>query len=1273
MPKSVTLTLAPADRIGLFNLTCGSINYPIEFRPGMDVALSDLVRRAQPVLAGGVDPSGMLDPIEVLRATGTRLWRALLPESTSLDKVTELASLLRQDSIPLLVSLPAALATLPWELLCDPQAAGDSGFVARCRPMVRLLPGGADLPPIAPPLRMLLLISSPPGMEERRRVDVESERTAVEQAIRTLREEGWVDLLVEDIVTPRRVQQALMRFKPHLLHYIGHGGYAEDAGGYLEWEDDQGQPLLQPEVRVADLLRGRGLRVVLLNACNTAFGDARVDFGGVAGALANAGIPVILAQQAKLTYESSQRASDAFYAALAAGMGMAEATFEVRTALYQADRSDWAAPALQATVGGLVPLLNMAVAPAAAPALAQGTIVAGLPAPTGVFVGRQRELRALRLMLESAPGSGPSLALITGPGGIGKSTLAAQAVVRYGARYRAGFLLSCRGYASVDLFLKEIGEFLARQGVPEFLSDTLPDRQQSQASKIQAAIEALNRAGPFLLLVDNLESVQDEQRRIADPGLLALLQSLFFNLRSGRILLIGRYQVEGILPDGKFLANIVRLDLDDLSAYETRVLLQRHQHLAALREVVQEILVNEFQGFPYVYDLLSSEAARQNLELLIYDIHGRITQAHKQQSAQKWDEIRREAIEFAALEAAMTRIPAPSRGLLARLSVFPRPFPYEAIEQGMGAAPADWQPLIAWGLLRYDLIGSTYRLHTLTASYAAQLLDQVQLPRVQMQAAEWYLAYSKKSRSLQDALEAHALFSAAGAANRAGELANSLDEPLSRFGFYSIWRKLCEITARDCSGSLVAEARRQLSIIAADHGQYDEARRLNSDALAAFSQLGDQQGYARTIHQMGTIAYCEGQKDEAQSHYTEVLQTFKRIGDQRGYAQTLHQLGVIAQDDAQYDDARRLYNEALSLFRLLDYQHNYAITLAQLGTIAQIQGRYDDACNLYREALISFKQLGDQNRFAGILGQIGTIAYFQGKYDEANRLRIQALTSFENLNDEHGRAATLQQLGMVAQAQGQYDEARRLYGEAMTVFRRLDDQYECATVLHQLGIIAQTQGQYDEARRLYNESQSISVRLGDQHGYAMTLHQLGIIAHDQAQYDEARRRFQEALEVFERLGDQHKRAGVLGQLGNIALVPRQFDEARRRYGEASHLFDSLNDQLGSGRILGQLGMLALEQGQYDEARHFYARALAIFEHLNAQHDQASSLAPLGLLALQQHDYRQALRYTRKALRIFEALQSPYRENALQTIDLIRAQIGETRYHQIWHDLETKDS
>jgi tetratricopeptide (TPR) repeat protein len=1117
-----TLTLTTEQRPGRFTLTWDTGSYSLEFRPETDVTLGDLLRRLQPVLAGGRDSSEKLAPAELLQVVGTQLWQALFPATAPVDKREALAHELRTGTTPLHLALPPKLAVLPWELLCDPQAPDETGFLARRRPLARLIPSGSVLPPLVPPLRILLLISSPPRLDEQQPLDVESELAAVESATLHAREAGLLHLHVEDVVTPRRVQQSLLRFKPHIVHYIGHGSYDEDNGGYLVWEDEHGDPLYMFDTHLADLLRPRRLRAVLLHGCQTASSDVNTDLRSVASALLNADVPAVLAQQASFTYESSQQGSEMFYTALTNGAGLAEATFEMRLALAQADRPDWAVPTLQATTGGLFPLLKEnAPFGRPDPTLIRRGAAADLPAPTGVFVGRQPELRDLRTMLESPPGSGPVFALITGPGGIGKSTLAAQAITRYGGRYKATLTLRCLSYQGMDLFLKQIGEFLLRREASRFLEQTLPEATLSQEAKIQVATEELNRVGPCIIIIDNLESAQREDRTAIDPSMLLLLQKLLTNLRGGRVMGTGRYVVEGLLPEGKFAAHMLRLDLGDLSRREILQLLERYQSLARLGNTVREELVEAFGGLPYIYDLLNSRAASENLTELIHDAQGRITHEHQQQTAAEWQQVRQQVIEFATLDMIVKQLPEKTRMLLAHLSIFRRPFPLESVEQGLEASHTDWQSLMDWGLLRRDPLGSQYSLHSLTSRYAAELVTKSERINTQIRVAKWYVNYAESSsHDLSDYLEAHDLFRAAEEVHQAGELAMRLAAVLRQFGLYRILQDLCRAILQDTHNNqnrLTAQALHELGIIAQQQGRYEEARRCYNESLTIKNFLDDQHGRASSLYQLGMIAQEQGEYRQARSFYKDALNTFEQLNDQEGQAVVFGQLGIIAEQEGNYKAAQKFYKKNLAIVSGLVDQDGMAETLLNLGNIAYLQEKYNQAYNFYKRAYASFERLHDRSGLAKTLHQMGKIAHEQGDDTTARRLSEKALTFFEQLGEQSGRATILHQLGMIAHEQGDIAAAQRLSEEALLLFDQLNDQSGRAHTLLQLGIVAQEEGKDTEAQNLYREALTIFERLNEREGQASTLGQFGLLAYQQGNYDEALNNLAQSLVILKRL------------------------------------------------------------------------------------------------------------------------------------------------------------
>jgi tetratricopeptide (TPR) repeat protein len=1110
------------------------------------------------------DPAGDIDPQDLLRNVGTWLWKVLLPNGAPAQEREVLACLLRTGRTPLLLELPDILAGLPWELLYDPEQSGIRGFLARRRPLMRLCPSSTAMTPIEAPLRVLLLISSPPSLGEDSRVDVESERAAVEQAVYEMRATGFLHLLVEDIVTPKRVQQVLMRFRPHIVHYIGHGGYSDVSGGVLLWEDEQGNELELSASRLADMLSPRNVYAVVLHACQTGRSNAHADIFGVAGTLVREDIPAVLAQQANFTYASSQRASEACYAALAAGQSMTSALFEVRQALTQADRPDWAVPILQANASSLVPLLDTNASPGSPdPLLKSLGSATDLPTPTGVFVGRHRELRALRLMLENVPSSGPVMALITGPGGVGKSTLVAQAVTRYGRTYKAVLTLRCQGYQGIDLFLQRIGEFLKRLSTPSFLEQTLPDPKLSTEAKIEEAIVAMSAAGPSLLVIDNLEDVQNDDQTIRDRALLHLLQKLLTNLRGGRVLVTGRYAVKDLLPQGKFAANLRHLDLGDLSRYETNQLLMRYPALAQLRETVRKTLIDEFGGLPYVYDLLSSDAASQSLDLLIHDVQGRVTEARKQHTEKEWQEVRQQVIEFAALEATVNRLSEASRALLAQLGVLHRPFPLGAIEEGLGAARTGWRPLLDWSLLRYNPQEKNYHLHSLTRRYAEGLLEEQPRKQAQAQLASWYKHYAgHESHDLADALEAHRLLHAAGNVQQAGQLVMDLAETLRRFGLYALLDNLCTKTLRNIRES-------------------------------------DQGLAASALYELGNLVYLQGEYEEARGFYRRGLAIQEGLDEQRRRVIALHQLGMIAKEQGEYEEARDLYQQSLDIAERLGDQSDRAATLQGLGTIALEQGKYEEACDLYQQSLDIFEGRGDQGGRAVVLQGLGVMAQEQGKYEEACGLHQKSLDIFERLGDQRGRAAALHWLGTIAQYRGNYKEARDLHQQSLAIKERLRDQRGRADSLHQLGSLAYLQREYEEARDLYQQSLDIRERLGDQRGRAAILRGLGTIAQYRGNYKEARALHELCLDIRERLEDRRGQADSLHQLGNLAYLQREYQEAGGLYQQSLDLFERLGDQSGRASSLGQLGLLAYEQRNFENALIYTIQAYILFDALGS--------------------------------------------------------------------------
>jgi len=1285
---------------GKFTLSFNTSHYYITLKLEKSITFNDLLRRLHPVLMGYSDPSGHLAPQTLLRDVGLSLWQALLPDMAPANERAALAYALRHDVKPLLLTLPDALSGLPWELLRDPEQSGDDGFLALYRPLIRFIPLPASAPPssIGLPLRVLLLISSPSALSDNSRVDVESERAAVEAATYEARKAGLLHLLVEDIVTPDHVLKALREFRPHILHYIGHGEYDRETGGMLLWEDEQRNVLGVSGASLAKILRPRQLQAVVLHACETARQDAHTDVLSVAGTLVKAGIPAVLAQQANFSYESSQRASKVWYHALTTGHSFAEALFEVRQALFYADRPDWAVPVLQGSIASIVPLLSSSAQPGEPdPRLTSKGAATDLPAPTGVFVGRHREMRELRLMLENVPGHGPVLALITGPGGIGKSTLVAQAITRYGARYKTALTLSCSGYEGVELFLQRIADFLKRQGAAELLENILPDPKLSDAAKIEEAITALNQAGSFLLVIDNLECVQNEDQTLSDEDLLLLLRKLLTNLRSGRVLIIGRNEVKGLLPDGRFEANLLCLSLDDLSTYEANQLLLRHPTLARLSEYTRETLIREFGGLPYVYDLLSSKAASQNLDQLIRDAQGRITMERKQRSAEEWQHIRLQVVESVALTATVARLPERVQTLLGRLSVFRIPFPLDAMEQGLHAVRDEWQPLLDWSLLRYDPLACTYHLHSLAQHFAGGILAEQDRQQTQGQLAAWYEHYANNNHTLIDYLEAYRLSRAAGNLQHAGELAIQLSIPLLSSRPYSLLKRLLMTTINDLHMSdelTTANAQCHLGMIAQRQGDYDGAQQLYQESWNIVERLGSRMGKVSLLGQLGAIALERGKYEEAWQFYQDGLILCEGLKNPRWKAIILSNLGLLAQLQGDFDRAQQLYQDGRIIMEQLDDPPGKVIFLYKLGMIAQIQEDFDKAQQLYQESLDISERLGDRENKANSLHQLGMIAESQGDADKAQQFYQQSLTLSEELGSQRQKAATLNQLSTIALYQGEYDEALWFFQESLDIAERLGDLLGRAVSLYNLGRAAESQGDADKAQQFYQQSLALSEELGDQQRKTMMLYNLGRLSYGKQDYEGALKHLVQAFLLSTEVPYGHFRYCSQHLLHVIADIRTHMDEAtfmrcwRTTAGDhplpdlppvdaQARWFFQESLKLGGqshalfGRVISlyNLGGAAESQGDADKAQQFYQESLALGEELGDKQGKVDILYSLSRLSHEKQDYEDALKHLVQAFLLSAEVPSDHfrysSQHLLAVITEIRTHMDEATFMRCW--------
>jgi hypothetical protein len=305
---------------------------------------------------------------------GETLAGLLLPAYARQMFSASLARLRDGQGLRLRLRLADELADFPWEYIYIQEAHGErtsSGFLA-LDPRVSIVRHEAVAVPgdwfEAPSRRRVVVaMASPAGYPK-------LENLAAEQASlrRTLSGIQGLEtvFLPENLPTPGGIEQgatlkgltfALME-RSDVFHFSGHGEFATQMGpafgsqigqGGIVLADPDNRPSPASAEQLAEMLRGKGVRLVVLGACETGRRDGINVWSGVAAALLKAGIPAVVAMQYTVNDTLAAAFSEALYRGLVAGFDIDEAVSLGRAAMRVEAASlqmnqirDWCVPVL---------------------------------------------------------------------------------------------------------------------------------------------------------------------------------------------------------------------------------------------------------------------------------------------------------------------------------------------------------------------------------------------------------------------------------------------------------------------------------------------------------------------------------------------------------------------------------------------------------------------------------------------------------------------------------------------------------------------------------------------------------------------------------------------------------------------------------------------------------------------------------------------------------------------------------------------------------------
>ncbi|MFF9571608.1 BTAD domain-containing putative transcriptional regulator [Streptomyces sp. NPDC014685] len=735
--------------------------------------------------------------------------------------------------------------------------------------------------------------------------------------------------------------------------------------------------------------------------------------------------------------------------------------------------------------------------PAVGPPMVRQLVPRLLPAGPSLFVGREGEVDEARRLL-GAEQPGPSMLLVTGAAGVGKTAFAVRTGHLLAARFPDGQLhADLRGfgdepaepYTVLGTFLRALG--ISGGAVPAELTDRV---------HLYRTLLAGQRT---LVVLDNAAGVQQVSDLLpSGVGCAAIITS-----RTTMAELCCRRLPLGVLDSGTgldLLREMLGRDRTDAESGPARA------------------IVDTCGGLPLAVWVAGARlAARPGWPL------AKVARALADEQ-RKLDELAVGHIAVrASLELTYQQMTAATQHALRMIALLPGPsFAAWALaallDAGLAEAEAVLDALVEVHLVQIgptDTSGIRYQLHDLIRLFGRERAEQDVPERdreaalTRLLSASLHLA-DRAADALSVDFQGISQLDLATWQPPAAESAQLLADPLA--WFTDERRFLIDVAEQAFDGARnvapAAGLATALTTLFQVGSHFDDWERLQNRALEAALSSGDHHSAAKVHRCLGELTTILDRYPEALDHFEQALQHAEgqaptyRAGATAGlayvhrllgqYSSAVHHfeeaarlaestgnvnclvyatngLGVIDLEQGRVEAAVERFTKCLRVSRGAGYRPGEAQALRCLGQSHRALGAHSAAADAYRRAAAISEDLGDRLSATHATCWLGDVMVRQGEHREGRRLLARSLWTYREFGNLWGEAATLYALAEAHLAVGRPASARRRAEAAVGLWRQIGSSRWLAVGLDTLGAAHTMAGDHSAAACARKEADEV--------------------------------------------------------------------------------------------------------------------------------------------------------------------------------------------------------
>ena len=444
-------------------------------------------------------------------------------------------------------------------------------------------------------------------------------------------------------------------------------------------------------------------------------------------------------------------------------------------------------------------------------------------------------------------------------------------------------------------------------------------------------------------------------------------------------------------------------------------------------------------------------------------------------------------------------------------------------------------------------------------------------------------------------------------------------------------------------------------------GYWTERVTVVQAGLEAARAASDRHDEGAFLTSLGNAYAALGEPRRAIDLYEQALVIAREINDRRGEGNALGNLGLAYAALGEPRRAIDLYQQRLVIAREIGDRRGEGAALGSLGLAYKNLGEPRRAIDLYQQRLVIAREIGDHRGEGNALGNLGNAYADLGEPCRAIELYEQALVISQELGDRRGEGNALGNLGLAYAALGEPRRAMELYQQILVIHREIGDRRGEGADLGNLGLAYAALGETRRAIDLYEQQLVIVREIGDRRGEGNALGNLGNAYADLGEPRRAIDLYEQRLVIAREIGD---RRGEGNALGNLGLAYADLGERRRAialYEQQLVIVREIGDRRGEGNALGNLGLAYKNLGEPRRAIDYHEQYLVIAREIGDRGGEAIASWNLGLAYEKQGDLAQASAYMQVMVKYEQQLGHPSAAARAQRVDQLRARLDRHRF------------